>query len=181
MNHPSTIKKKFLIHFFFHPFFAILLGQSYRQNPAHIPTLERLAAHYIETKAYEKAIHYLRQAAAIEPRKIKWLLMVAACHLRTSNYQQAIACYRLAHSRFPQNLDCLRSLFRLSEELGLLDEQIVYAERMAKLEKLAEQRERRVQSGDSGQHSASSASSFTRHSSIYQSASGRRLTRSGSK
>ena len=107
--------------------------------------------------------------------------MVAACYLRTSNYQQAIAYYRLAHSKFPQNLDCLRSLFRLSEELSLLDEQIVYAERMAKLEKLNEQRERRVQSGDSvGQHSASSAGSFTRHSSIYQSG-GKRLTRSGSK
>lgn len=165
------------------PFFSIhFRHQSYRQNPAHIPTLERLAAHYIETKAYEKAIHYLRQAAAIEPRKIKWLLMVAACHLRTANYQQAIAVYRLAHSRFPQNLDCLRSLFRLAEELGLLDEQIVYAERMAKLEKLNEQRERRVQSGDSaGPHSASSSvGSFSRHSSIYQS-TGRRLTRPGSK
>lgn len=145
------------------------LCKSYRQNSAFIPTLERLAAHYIETKAYEKAINYLKQASSIEPRKVKWLLTIAACYIRSNNHQQALAYYRFGHRLFPQNLDCLKHLLRISEELNL-DEQITYAERIAKLEKANEQRERRVQSGDSGQHSASSTSSFNRHSSIRQSA-----------
>ena len=97
--------------------------------------------------------------------------MVSACYMRSNNYQQAIAYYRLAHKLFPSNLDCLKHLFRLSEELNLLDEQIIYAEKIAKLEKANEQRERRVQSStDSGHHSASSTSSFNKQSSIYQSA-----------
>lgn len=112
--------------------------------------------------------------------------MIAACFIRSNNYQQAIIYYRLAHKQFPQNLDCLKHLFRLSEELNLLDEQIIYAERIAKLEKANEQRERRVQSGE--QNSASSTSSFNR---IQQSAKlrndsansniSKRLNRSNSK
>ena len=37
--------------------------KAYRYLPSHIPTIERLAAYYIEMKMYEKAIEYLSQLA----------------------------------------------------------------------------------------------------------------------
>lgn len=42
------------------------LMESYRYLPSHIPTIERLAAYYIEVKMYEKAIKYLEQLASIQ-------------------------------------------------------------------------------------------------------------------
>lgn len=40
--------------------------QSYRYLPSHIPTIERLAAYYIENQIYEKAIRYLERASAVQ-------------------------------------------------------------------------------------------------------------------
>ena len=42
------------------------LMEAYRYLPSHIPTIERLAAYYIEVKMYEKAIKYLEQLANIQ-------------------------------------------------------------------------------------------------------------------
>lgn len=42
------------------------LMESFRYLPSHIPTIERLAAYYIEVKMYEKAIKYLEQLANIQ-------------------------------------------------------------------------------------------------------------------
>lgn len=42
------------------------LMESYRYLPSHIPTIERLAAYYIEVKMYEKAIKYLEQLSNIQ-------------------------------------------------------------------------------------------------------------------
>ena len=51
--------KRLIIQFF-------LYLQSYRYFPSYIPTIERLAAYYIETQVYEKATRYLEKAAAVQ-------------------------------------------------------------------------------------------------------------------
>ena len=42
------------------------LMDSNRFMPSHIPTLERLAAYYIEVKMYEKAIKFMEQLSNIQ-------------------------------------------------------------------------------------------------------------------
>ena len=42
------------------------LMEAHRYLPSHIPTIERLAAYYIEVKMYEKAIKYLEQLSNIQ-------------------------------------------------------------------------------------------------------------------
>ncbi|XP_054163457.1 intraflagellar transport protein 88 homolog [Oppia nitens] len=125
------------------------LTDSYRYFPSHIPTIERLAAHYLENKIYEKAIKYLERAALVQPKQIKWLLMVGACHRRSGNYQNAYNCYKTIHNQFPENIECLKFLIRVSTDLGL-KESYEYSDKLKKLEKNKEIKEQRVVSGLNG-------------------------------
>ena len=60
------------------------------------------------------------------------------CHL-AGNYQQALQCYRDIHERFPDNIDCLKFLVRLSSDMGLAEAQ-KYSLLLSKAEKAAEAR-----------------------------------------
>ncbi|KAH7639466.1 tetratricopeptide repeat protein 10 [Dermatophagoides farinae] len=124
------------------------LLESYRYLPSHIPTIERLAAYYIEMKMYDQTIKFLEQLAIIQPSQIKWQLMIAASYRRSGNYPQALSTYQSIHQHFPENIDCLKFLIRLCSELesnepngsyGQLVEQ--YSDRLRRLEKTRELRE----------------------------------------
>ncbi|RWS04201.1 intraflagellar transport protein 88-like isoform X1 [Dinothrombium tinctorium] len=120
--------------------------QSYRYFPSYIPTIERIAAHYIENQIYEKAIKYLEKAAAVQPNQVKWLLMIAACYRRSGNYQQALQSYKAINKKFPENIECLKFLAKISQELGLTEAN-EYIEALQRLEKAKEIKERKIQSG----------------------------------
>ena len=53
------------------------------------------------------------------------------------SYQQALQHYKSIHQRFPENVDCLRFLVRLTSDLGLKEAQD-YALLLKKAEKAAE-------------------------------------------
>lgn len=55
------------------------------------------------------------------------------------NYQQALRCYRDIHERFPDNIDCLKFLVRLSTDMGLVEAQ-EYSLLLSKAEKAEETR-----------------------------------------
>lgn len=55
----------------------------------------------------------------------------------TGNYQQALQHYKAIHQRFPDSVDCLRFLVRLTSDLGLKEAQD-YALLLKKAEKTAE-------------------------------------------
>ncbi|RWS30890.1 intraflagellar transport protein 88-like isoform X1 [Leptotrombidium deliense] len=122
------------------------LTDSYRYYPSFIPTIERIAAHYIENQIYEKATKYLERASVVQPNQVKWQLMIAACYRRSGNYQQALQCYKGIHTKFPENLECLKFLVKISQELGL-SESNDFLEKLRKLEKAKELKERKIQSG----------------------------------
>uniref|UniRef100_T1KM52 No mechanoreceptor potential B n=1 Tax=Tetranychus urticae TaxID=32264 RepID=T1KM52_TETUR len=138
------------------------INDSYRYFPSHIPTIERLAGYYIETQVYEKAIRYLEKAAAVQPNQVKWYLLIAVCYRRSGNYQQALQCYKMIHRKFPDNIECVKFLVRICNDLGL-PEYNEYSEKLKKMEKARESRERKSQSGRS-QRSGSRASSTNRTS-----------------
>jgi len=43
---------------------------------------------------YEKASFYLERASQIQPKEVKWRLMVASCQRRIMNYQKALKIYQ---------------------------------------------------------------------------------------
>ena len=63
--------------------------------------------------------------------------MIGACHRRAGNYQNAYNCYKSIHNQFPENVECLKFLIRVSNDLGL-KETYEYSERLKRLEKSKE-------------------------------------------
>ncbi|KAK5608864.1 Intraflagellar transport protein 88 [Crenichthys baileyi] len=121
-------------------------SESFRYFPSNIDVIEWLGAYYIETQFCEKAIQYFERATLIQPTQVKWQLIVASCYRRSGNYQKALETYKEIHRRFPENVECLRFLVRLSTDMGLKEVQ-EYATKLKKVEKMKEIREQRVKSG----------------------------------
>ncbi|XP_042866439.1 intraflagellar transport protein 88 homolog isoform X1 [Penaeus japonicus] len=119
---------------------------SYRYFPSNLEVIDWLGSYFIEHQVAEKAISYFERAALMQPDEVKWQLMTAACHRRSGSYQQALQTYKQIHRRFPENIECLKLLIRLSSDLGL-KEAAEYAQELKKAERAQEQRESRAASG----------------------------------
>ncbi|KAK3876729.1 hypothetical protein Pcinc_018509 [Petrolisthes cinctipes] len=119
---------------------------SYRYFPSNLEVIDWLGSYFIEHQVAEKAISYFERAALMQPDEVKWHLMVAACHRRSGNYQQALLTYKQINRRFPENVECLKLLIRLSSDLGL-KEATEYAQELKKVERAQEQKESRAASG----------------------------------
>ncbi|XP_049272467.1 LOW QUALITY PROTEIN: intraflagellar transport protein 88 homolog [Rhipicephalus sanguineus] len=145
-------------------------SDSYRYFPSNIDIIDWLGAYYIESQLYEKAIKYFEKAAIIQPSQVKWPLLVASCHNRSGNYQKALATYRSLHRRFPENVECLRFLVRLTNDLGL-SESADYAAKLKKAEKAKEMKEQRTSSSGSRSGSHRSSGRLSRDGSASSSTS----------
>ncbi len=60
--------------------------------------------------------------------------------LFTGNYQLAYKCYKNIHKLFPENVDCLKFLFRLANDLGL-KEANEYSMKLRKAEKMNDEKQ----------------------------------------
>ena len=74
------------------------------------------------------------------------------------NYQQALQCYKQIHKQFPENVDCLRFMVRLCNDLGLKEARD-YSLMLRKAEKSMEARRQRELSSGSGKSSGGSSGS----------------------
>nr|XP_057939067.1 intraflagellar transport protein 88 homolog isoform X2 [Doryrhamphus excisus] len=101
--------------------------ESFRLFPCNMEVIEWLAAYYVQTQLYEKAIQYFERAILVQPSEVRWQLMVASCYRRSG----------------------LRFLVRLSQDMGLQEVQD-YATKLKKVEKMKELREQRVRSAREG-------------------------------
>ncbi|XP_061428942.1 LOW QUALITY PROTEIN: intraflagellar transport protein 88 homolog [Lethenteron reissneri] len=123
--------------------------ESYRHYPCDIEVIEWLGAYYIDSQFCEKAIQYFERAALIQPTQVKWRLMVASCYRRSGNYQKALETYKMVHVQFPENVECLKFLVRLCNDMGLKEAQ-EYATKLKRAEKARDVKEQRVKSGRVG-------------------------------
>ena len=87
---------------------------------------------------YEKAVAYFERAAQIQPQEVKWKLMVASCHRRSGDYQLAFEIYRLIHADFPDNVECLRYLVHICDDLGKKDLSHDYVVKLRAVERAME-------------------------------------------
>ena len=93
--------------------------EAYRYNPAKIDVISCLGMHHAKQDQFEKAIIYFERAAQIQPKEVKWRLMIASCYRRMNLFNEALRVYEDIHSEDPDNLDCLRGLVQIRKELGL--------------------------------------------------------------
>jgi intraflagellar transport protein 88 len=113
--------------------------ESYRYYPVNMNVISWLGAYFVKNEMYEKAVAYFERAAQIQPHEVKWKLMVASCHRRSGDYQLAFEIYRLIHSDFPDNIECLRYLVHICDDLGKKDQVHEYVVKLRKAERAQEQ------------------------------------------
>ncbi|KAI8909651.1 hypothetical protein EDD86DRAFT_190714 [Gorgonomyces haynaldii] len=94
-------------------------SESYRYHPSNMTVISWLGAYYVDCEVYEQAIQFFERASIIQPSQIKWQLMVASCYRRCGNYQQAYDTYKRMHEKYPEDVECLRFLVKIANELGL--------------------------------------------------------------
>uniref|UniRef100_A0A8C6LGF7 Intraflagellar transport 88 n=1 Tax=Nothobranchius furzeri TaxID=105023 RepID=A0A8C6LGF7_NOTFU len=106
-------------------------SESFRLFPCKIDVIEWLGVHYIESQFFEKATQYFERATLIHSCPLYFV---------AGNYQKALETYKEIHRKFPENVDCLCFLVRLSTDMGLKEVQ-EYATKLKKAEKMKEIRE----------------------------------------
>merc|ERR1719313_1824338 len=112
--------------------------ESYRYFPVNMNVISWLGAYFVKNEKYEKAVAYFERAAQIQPQEVKWKLMVASCHRRSGDYALAFEIYRLIHSDFPDNIECLRYLVHICDDLGKKDQSHDYVVKLRAVERAQE-------------------------------------------
>jgi intraflagellar transport protein 88 len=107
------------------------MNESYQAFPVNLDVISWLGVWYVKGELYEKAVEFFERASEIQPKEVKWRLMVASCYRRMANIRRAIECYEEIHASYPDNVECLRYLCALSKETGRRYEQ--YETKLAKL------------------------------------------------
>ncbi|CAI5456116.1 unnamed protein product [Caenorhabditis angaria] len=139
---------------------------SYRYFPSNMKVIEWMGAYYIENQFAEKATNYFEKASIMQPNEIKWQLMMASSQRRSGNYQKALELYRNIHRKFPQNIECLKFLVRITSDLGM-PEAKEFSDKLEKAEKVRQLRiQRETDSSQGKRNSANSSHSFSQPPSI---------------
>jgi intraflagellar transport protein 88 len=100
--------------------------ESYRYNPSKIEVISWLGIHNVKNEVYEKAVEFFERAAQIQPKEVKWRLMVASCFRRMNHFPQALEMYESINRDHPDNIECLRYLVTISKEMNKTKEQHDY-------------------------------------------------------
>jgi tetratricopeptide (TPR) repeat protein len=119
--------------------------ESYRYYPVNMNVISWLGAYFVKNEMYEKAVAYFERAAQIQPKEVKWKLMVASCHRRSGDYQLAFEIYRVIHADFPDNIECLRYLVHICDDLGKKDQVHEYVVKLRKAERAVEPQQEQEQ------------------------------------
>lgn len=124
--------------------------ESFRYLPANMDVISWLGAYFVKNEMYEKAVAYFERAAQIAPGEVKWRLMVASCHRRSGDYQLAHDIYRAIHDEYPQNIECLRYLVHICDDLGKKDAVHEYVVKLRKAERAVDVPPPEQHGGDGG-------------------------------
>eukprot|EP01013_Petalomonas_cantuscygni_P031031 TRINITY_DN57153_c0_g1_i1.p1 TRINITY_DN57153_c0_g1~~TRINITY_DN57153_c0_g1_i1.p1 ORF type:complete len:801 (-),score=242.71 TRINITY_DN57153_c0_g1_i1:174-2576(-) len=108
--------------------------EAYRYLPVDLDVISWLGAYFVRIEVYEKAMAFFERAAQIQPQEVKWQLLVANCHRRLHQYPQAKRLYEAIHRRHPGNIECLRYLVHLCQDMGHKEEGLEWHRKMKKLE-----------------------------------------------
>ena len=107
--------------------------ESFKQLPVNLDTIAWLGIYYVRNLNYEKACFFFEKASLLQPKDNKWKLMIASCNRRMEKYDKALKLYEEIHEEDPENLESLRFIVQINQELGRPCEQ--YQVKLRKLER----------------------------------------------
>eukprot|EP00879_Flechtneria_rotunda_P032495 GHRR01035711.1.p1 GENE.GHRR01035711.1~~GHRR01035711.1.p1 ORF type:complete len:475 (+),score=194.93 GHRR01035711.1:1885-3309(+) len=108
---------------------------AHRVWPVNLDVISWLGAYHVRSEVYERAIPYFELAAAIQPQEVKWALMTASCYRRIGAFGQALRKYQSIVSNHPGNVEALRYLVALCQELGRPREVEKYSDLLRRAER----------------------------------------------
>ncbi|OQR70743.1 intraflagellar transport protein 88-like [Tropilaelaps mercedesae] len=118
-------------------------SEAVRHYPSSLSTLEWLGGYYAEVHAFDEAVRCFQKAQLVQPAEPKWPLYVGSCYMRSGQFDDALRCYEGVHRKFPENIDCLKMLVKITGDLELAE----YEDYVARLKKVEKLKEARAQSG----------------------------------
>ncbi len=92
--------------------------ESFKLLPINIDTIAWLGIYYVRNINNEKACFFFERAALLQSNDIKWKLMIASCNRRMENYEKSLNLYEYIHKTDPENLESLRFIVQINQELG---------------------------------------------------------------
>eukprot|EP00746_Dinoflagellata_sp_MGD_P165498 gnl/MRDRNA2_/MRDRNA2_94806_c0_seq1.p1 gnl/MRDRNA2_/MRDRNA2_94806_c0~~gnl/MRDRNA2_/MRDRNA2_94806_c0_seq1.p1 ORF type:complete len:835 (+),score=212.77 gnl/MRDRNA2_/MRDRNA2_94806_c0_seq1:95-2599(+) len=111
--------------------------EAHKYWPVDMNVITWLGIYYVKQEMYEAAMPFFDRAAQIEPKEVKWRLMVASCWRRMGDFSRALKVYEDIHQKHPNDIECVRYLITICKEMGLKYDH--YAMHLRKLERLADQ------------------------------------------
>ena len=75
--------------------------------------------HHAKQDMFEKAILYFERASQIQPKEVKWQLMIASCYRRMNLFNEALKVYEEIYEENQDNIDCLKGLVQIRKDLGM--------------------------------------------------------------
>ena len=86
--------------------------------PSDLDAIVWLGTWFVRKEMFEKSIYYFNIAAEIQPRETKWQIMVANCYRKLGDKTKAFTLLRHIHNIYPADVDCLRYLISICDELN---------------------------------------------------------------
>ncbi|KAL0220960.1 hypothetical protein RCL1_000814 [Eukaryota sp. TZLM3-RCL] len=120
------------------------IQEAYRYFPVDIDVISKIAAHCVQHELYEKALDLFRRAAAVQPHKSDWKLMLGMCHRRMGEFQAALKFYAEVIEKEPDNKKCLKYLTQIYAELELFEQAELYGNKLRALETASGRRSARI-------------------------------------
>jgi len=121
---------------------------SQKTFPGDLGAIEWLGHYYLESQFPEKALNYFERAVVIQPNEIRWHLFVVMCLNRAGAYPKAYDRLKRIHVQFPDSLETLQRLVRITGDMKMPNEAREYEQKMKRLQKQQEAiKQNRVTSG----------------------------------
>lgn len=92
--------------------------ESFKQLPVNLDTIAWLGIYFVRNLNYEKACFFFERASLIQPKDNKWNLMIASCNRRMGKMDKALSLYEEIYNEDPDNLESLRFIVQICQELG---------------------------------------------------------------
>merc|ERR1712228_211696 len=99
---------------------------AYKLSKCNINIISWLGIWYINNSLYENAINIFKNAHLIQPKQIKWRLMIASCYRRMRNFEKSINIYLSILSSADRDesvslditIKCLQYLCTIMKQIG---------------------------------------------------------------
>lgn len=121
---------------------------SYRLWPADMQVITWLGSYYVKAEVFEKAITMFERAALLDPREVKWKLVIAGCYRRLRQFPQAMSAYKAVLEMDSMNTEALRYLVQIANDLGMKEAVDQYAAKLRQAEQESKSRANGDHDGD---------------------------------